>query len=130
MALLNTLPTPGDPKILSSSTKCKRRRVVGVDIWVESPLDSEQVIYRAHEAASCTHLRLTAAFNGTETNGSARGNEFARLRLRFLARQDDVHLTDEAIFELMNRLSTQIRWSDLVKLEEFDGIPDFVPLPH
>jgi len=128
MLLVDAPLSPTEPKAMPSQVECRRRRVVGVDMWIEAPLDSEQVVYQARAAAIYTHLRLAAVFNGIG-RGSARENEDARLRLRFLARQEDVHITDEAIFELVGRLSTRLRWSDLVKLEEFDGIPAFVPLP-
>jgi hypothetical protein len=54
-------------------------------------------------------------------------NELAELQLRFVARRDDVHLTDEAICELLDQLAGRIRWSQLVKLEEFDGVSVLEP---
>jgi hypothetical protein len=106
-----------------------RRRVVGVDIWVECPSGTNHVIDQARKSAAGTHLRLTAALEGIGIRGMSRGNEHASLRLRFVTRQDDSHITDEAVFELLARLPGQLHWSDLVKLEEFDGIPAYAPLP-
>ena len=106
-----------------------RRRVVGVDIWVECPSGSDHAIDQARKSAAGTHLRLVAALEGTGIRGISRSNEHAVLRLRFVARQDDSHITDEAVFELLARLPMQLHWSDLVKLEEFDGVPAYAPLP-
>ncbi len=81
-------------------------------------------------AATATHLRLATVMEVHRDEGEPEGdNEDGVLRLRFLARRDDVHVTDEAIWELLVRLPGGLRWSRLAKLEEFDGIPNFVPLP-
>ncbi len=106
-----------------------RRRVVGMDVWVECPNGMNHAIDQARESTSGTHLRLVAALEGAGIRGASRSNEHAVLRLRFVARQDDSHITDEAVFELLARLPMQLHWSDLVKLEEFDGVPAYAPLP-
>ena len=81
-------------------------------------------------AATATHLRLAAVLEECRDEGARDGgDEDGELRLRFLARRDDVHVTDEAIWELLCRLSGRLRWSRLAKLEEFDGVPSFAPLP-
>lgn len=84
----------------------------------------------AHRAAAGTHLRLAAVSEERrdETAPEDDNNDFV-LRVRFVARRDDVHLTDEAIWELLSGLSGRLRWSRLAKLEELDGVPNFAPLP-
>ena len=51
------------------------------------------------------------------------------LRLRFVSRLDDVHLTDEAICELIACMPGNLRWVRLDKLEEIDGEAAFLALP-
>ncbi len=122
---------------MSSSQCCtparpgwRRQRVVGVDLWADCPSGGQQVIDMARCAATATHLRLATVMEVHRDEGEPEGdNEDGVLRLRFLARRDDVHVTDEAIWELLVRLPGGLRWSRLAKLEEFDGIPNFVPLP-
>ncbi|MHB8191350.1 MAG: hypothetical protein ACYDHP_13215 [Ferrimicrobium sp.] len=104
---------------LAMRMQCQRRRVIGFDVWAESPLGDERLVARARDGAIGTHLRLVAAVDEADVG----------VRLRFAARQDDVHVTDEAICELLSRLTSRLRWSELVKLEEFDGVPAFVSLP-
>ncbi|MHB1503790.1 MAG: hypothetical protein ACYCTL_02550 [Acidimicrobiales bacterium] len=135
MNLVDTALAPPDPAGCTesaghtASTGYLRRRVVGIDLFAEHPLGIDQVVAEARARSVETHLRLVAAFDQTGSAPVVSGNEDAALRLRFLARQDDVHVTDEAICELLARLSGRLRWSQLSKLEEFDGIPAFVPLP-
>ncbi len=108
---------------------CRRQRVVGVDLWVDCPCGGEQTVPTARSAAIATHPRLVAAPAGRLEEGASRDKEHGGLRLRFATRRHDVHVTDEAIWELLDRLCGRLRWSRLPKLEEFDGIPSVAPLP-
>ena len=85
----------------------------------------------ARYAATTTHLRLAAVLEERRDEGASDGGDGERgqFHLRFVARCDDVHLTDEAIWELLDRLPSGLWWSRLSKLEEFDGIPSFALLP-
>lgn len=116
--------TPGRP-----AATCRRRRVLGVDLWAERPSGADQMLVEARSGANDTYFRLVAALEAEDSDGSAWESVRKEMRLRFVARQDDVHVTDEAICELLSRLSGKLRWSRLAKLEEFDGIPAFIPLP-
>ena len=109
--------------------ECLRRRVIGVDMWAECPLGSEQAVAQARLGAMNTYLRLVAAVDEADSAGTDQGSNHAGMQLRFVAHRDDVHVTDEAICELLNQLADRLRWSKLVKLEEFDGVPAFAPLP-
>lgn len=106
----------------------QRRRVIGVDLRAECPVGADRVVAEGRSGATGTHLWLSA-FGTPDAGGAAGGDGRARLRLRFVARRDDVHVTDEAICELLAGLAGRLRWSELTKLEEFDGVPTFVPLP-
>jgi hypothetical protein len=107
----------------------QRRRVVGVDVWAECPFGDKEAVARARAAADGTHLRLDAAFSEVDSYRMAGGSGLAGTRLRFVAREEDVHVTDQAICELLAGLAGRVKWSELAKLEEFDGVPAFVPLP-
>ena len=106
-----------------------RRRVIGIDVWAEYPLGDQHLIAQARSGAMGTHLFLAAAVTASDSGVTTHGDGDAELKLRFVARQDDVHVTDEAICELLERLALRLRWSKLTKLEEFDGVPAFAPLP-
>ena len=109
---------------------CRRQRVVGVDLWADYPSGWHEVVTTARCAAAATHLRLATVLEERSGDGELEdANEDGVFRVRFVARRDDVHVTDEAIWELLSRLSGRLRWSRLAKLEEFDGVPSFAPLP-
>lgn len=105
----------------------QRRRVVGVDLWAECPQGADAVVAEGLSGATGTHLRLSA-FTISDTGEATKSDEIAELGLRFVARRDDVHVTDEAICELLAKLSGRLRWSKLSKLEEFDGVAAFAAL--
>ncbi|MHB1516963.1 MAG: hypothetical protein ACYCVN_11905 [Acidimicrobiales bacterium] len=102
-------------------------RVIGVDLWAECPAGADRAVAQGRSVAERTHLKLTA-FSAPEAGGAVAGDERARLWLRFVAREDDVYVTDEAICELLTGLAGRLRWSRLTKLEELDGAPAFAPL--
>lgn len=127
MNAIDRATTPTDRTRPLGPRESVRRRVIGVDLWVECPSGREQVVSQARLAAMRTHLRLSEAWDKVGSENTARVNELAELQLRFVARRDDVHLTDEAICELLDQLAGRIRWSQLVKLEEFDGVSVLEP---
>lgn len=103
--------------------------MIGFDIWAEHSGSIEELIAQARLAAMNTHLCLVAACVGDKLAETNEGNRFLGLQLRFVARGDDLHITDEAICEVLSKLADRVRWSRLIKLEEFDGVPAFTPLP-
>jgi hypothetical protein len=114
----------------SPRARCRRERVVGVDLWTDCSPGWHEVVAMARRAATATHLRLATVLEECHGDmGPQDDGGLGVLRVRFLARRDDVHVTDEAIWELLSRLSGCLRWSRLAKLEEFDGVPNFAPLP-
>ncbi|MHB1712311.1 MAG: hypothetical protein ACYCV7_13070 [Acidimicrobiales bacterium] len=109
------------------ATPAARRRVIGVDLWAECQAGADRAVAQGRSVAARTHLRLSA-FGDPGACSAVAGDERARLWLRFVAREDDVYVTDEAICDLLAGLAGRLRWSKLVKLEELDGAPVFVPL--
>ncbi|MHB1784014.1 MAG: hypothetical protein ACYCTE_15265 [Acidimicrobiales bacterium] len=126
---MDNLDGPSTQLSATARPACRRRRVVGIDLWVERSCGEGQPLTVARSAARATHLRLVAALKEGLDETACSAGEDDVLRLRFAARRDDVHVTDEAIWELLTRLPASLRWSRLAKLEEFDAIPDFPPLP-
>lgn len=97
----------------------RRRRVVGVDIWVETPAGAQAAVEAARQAAADTHLRLLTSLHLDDDV----------VRARFVGRDPEGHLGDSAIVELLVQLGERLRWFDVRKLEEFDGVPNYIPLP-
>lgn len=125
MSLENDVTVSGEPERRTTQVgRCWR--VIGVDLWAECPAGGDRVVAQGRSVAERTHLKLSA-FSAPEA-GAVAGDERARLWLRFVAREDDVYVTDEAICELLTGLAGRLRWSKLTKLEEIDGAPAFVPL--
>jgi hypothetical protein len=113
--------------VLHPVRSSRRRRVVGVDVWVEAPDGADAALDAVRAASLTTHLRLAAAVD--EHGEPAAGPSAGALRMRFVGRDPEGHLTDPAIAELLLALGRTLRWSDVRKLEEFDGVPHYVPLP-
>jgi isocitrate dehydrogenase len=102
----------------------KTRAVVGLDVFVESPLAAAELGASLMELTHDTKLSLkmissrgtkvfppTGAF--TET-----GDHF---RCRFIIKQDPGNLPDDDVHELLQRISSAHRWMHIEKHQEFDG---------
>jgi isocitrate dehydrogenase len=102
----------------------RERAVVGLDVFVESPLPAAELGASLMELTQDTKLSLkmissrgtkvfppTGAF--TET-----GDHF---RCRFIIKQDPGNLPDDDVHELLQRISSAHRWMHIEKLQEFDG---------
>ena len=102
----------------------RERAVVGLDVFVESPLPAAELGASLMELTQDTKLSLkmissrgtkvfppTGAF--TET-----GDHF---RCRFIIKQDPGNLPDGDVHELLQRISSAHRWMHIEKLQEFDG---------
>ncbi len=104
--------------------KAKTRRVAGTDIFIESPLDPL--------ALGAAIERLTAGATSTLKMISNRGTRVYpptgtitdctdQYRARFLKTEGE--MTDAEIMDLIHRISAEIRWAHVEKLQEFDGVP-------
>ena len=109
----------------------RRRRVVGLDVWLEAHPRTPIPIGSALVAALCpTHARLThlADLDGRCAWPGDDVADATQLQGRILVRDDDTHLNDAALAEVLGAVASVASWTLLRKLEEFDGIPAFVPL--
>ena len=102
----------------------EERAVVGLDLFVESPLSPAELGASLMELTSDTNLSLKVISNrgrqvfpptGAESDGV---DHYA---CRFIIRENPGDLSDEAVFELLKRVSTRHRWMHIEKLQEFDG---------
>ena len=108
-----------------------RRRVVGLDMWVEVRQDYSAPLGRALVGALLrTPMRLTHLddLDGRPLWPASEPVPAGRARARLMARDEDAHLTDAALLEVLSAVSRVTDWSIVRKLEEFDGVDAFAPL--
>lgn len=104
------------------------RRVVGADVFVESPLDPQELGHSLERLAEGTALKLKMVSNrGTKvyTATGAITDCVDHWRCRFLLRAPDGDLADAELLELVERIARRHRWMHIEKLQEFDGEPAF-----
>ncbi len=106
----------------------RERRVVGVDIFVESALSPEALGKNMDSLASNTPVKLKMLSNrGTQVYPAtgAITDCVDHWRCRFVARDAASDLADAAIFDLLCRIAEHHRWMHIEKLQEFDGASGF-----
>ena len=102
----------------------KTRRVVGVDIFVESGLDADALGKSLEQIAAATPLKLKMISNrGTKVYPTAGAitDCVDHWFCRFVSRSGNGALTDEQMLGLLGQVAAQHRWTHLEKLHEFDG---------
>jgi isocitrate dehydrogenase len=106
----------------------KTRRVVGVDLFIESSLAAEALGRSLEDLVADLPLKLKMISNrGTKVYPptGAITDCVDHWRCRFILRDESADLTDAAIFQLLQRVSAKYRWMHLEKLQEFDGARGF-----
>jgi isocitrate dehydrogenase len=100
------------------------RAVVGLDVFVESPLSAAELGASLMELTRDTRLSLkmissrgTKVFPPTGAMTET-GDHF---RCRFIIRENPGDLPDEDVHQLLARISRHHRWMHIEKLQEFDG---------
>ncbi|MCS7000204.1 MAG: NADP-dependent isocitrate dehydrogenase [Bacteroidota bacterium] len=115
---------PSDPVMVRPSS----RRVVGVDIFIESPLLPAELGPSLEQLTEGTALKLKMVSNrGTQVYPD-KGTIIDcvdHYRCRFIARDPAADLRDEDLYQLIERVATAHRWVHIEKLQEFDGEPGF-----
>jgi isocitrate dehydrogenase len=102
----------------------KSRRVVGIDLFIESGMNPSALGDDLKVIAEGTALDLKMISNrGTQVypTGSARIDLVDHHRCRFVQRAKDADLTDQHITELVTKVGAKHRWMHIEKLQEFDG---------
>ena len=100
------------------------RAVVGLDLFVESPLDPEELGTSLRALTDDTNLELKSVSNrGRQVfpPTGATADMVDHYACRFIIRQDPGDLSDGAVHDLLQRVSTEHRWMHIEKLQEFDG---------
>lgn len=100
------------------------RRVVGVDVFVESPLGPEELGRSVEGIADGSPLALKAVSNrGTKVYPAtgAITDCVDQYVCRFVLRDGNGDLGDAQLLDLVQRIAAQHRWMHLEKLQEFDG---------
>jgi isocitrate dehydrogenase len=108
--------------------KPKTRRLIGVDIFIESAEWPESVGNALEELCASTPLKLKMISNrGTKVYPptGATTDCVDHYRCRFLLRSEDGELSDGHIFDLVQCVAARFRWMHIEKLQEFDGEPGF-----
>jgi isocitrate dehydrogenase len=100
------------------------RAVVGLDVFVESPLSASELGASLMELTHDTRLSLkmissrgTKVFPPTGALTET-GDHF---RCRFIIKESPGDLPDEDVNQLLARISRRHRWMHIEKLQEFDG---------
>ncbi len=115
------------PKIDSAIdfVKAKSRHVVGVDIFIESPLSSEDLGHNLEKIAGSAPLRLKMISNrGTKVYPSmgAITDCVDHWFCRFVPSDSKTKdVTDKQISDLLEKIGNQHRWVHIEKLQELDG---------
>ncbi|HEX7248429.1 MAG TPA: isocitrate/isopropylmalate family dehydrogenase, partial [Actinomycetota bacterium] len=113
--------------VLSSDpdyVKPNDRNVVGLDVFVESPLTAEELGASLTELAQGTRLELKMiSSRGTKVYPptGAITDTLDHWRCRFIIRENPGDLWDEDVHQLLARISRRHTWMHIEKLMEFDG---------
>jgi isocitrate dehydrogenase len=105
-----------------------KRSAVGLDVFVESPLDPETLGASLRELADGAAFELKSVSNRGRQVFPAAGagaDMVDHYACRFLAREPADDLPDDAVHDLLARVSSRHRWMHVEKLQEFDGEPGF-----
>ena len=104
------------------------RRVVGVDVYVESVLEPRDLAASLDTLIATTPLRLEMITNrGAMVYPSTdrRVSLVDHFRCRFVPRDAASDLGDAVILALLQTFAGEHRWMHVEKLQEFDGEPAF-----
>jgi isocitrate dehydrogenase len=113
----------GRPDFVAASA----RSDVGLDVFVESPLGPEELGTSLRELTAGSALELRSISNRGRQVFPAAGagaDMVDHYSCRFVLPQPGA-LTDEAVHDLLVRVSSRHRWMHLEKLQEIDGEPSF-----
>jgi isocitrate dehydrogenase len=102
----------------------KSRAVVGLDVFVESPLSASELGASLMELTHDTKLSLKmVSSRGTKVfpPTGAMTETGDHFRCRFIIKENPGDLPDGDVHELLQRISSRHTWMHTEKLQEFDG---------
>jgi isocitrate dehydrogenase len=106
----------------------QKRRVTGVDVFVEFDGTAEQLGNSMEQLTEGTALRLKAISSRGTLVYPAVGfmtDLVDHWTCRFVLRDDGGELGEAQVLDLLQRISSRYRWTHIEKLHEFDGQPGF-----
>ena len=106
----------------------RTRRVVGVDVFVESPQDSSAIGPSLEKLAEDSAFRLKLISNrGTKVYPAmgAMTDCVDHWRCRFVAREANGSITNDQVLQFVTKVSAHHSWVHLEKLLEIDGVQGF-----
>ncbi|MBM4175571.1 MAG: NADP-dependent isocitrate dehydrogenase [Ignavibacteria bacterium] len=108
--------------------KIENHKLIGSDIFIESPLFPDSLGKSLDEICKSTKLKLKMISNrGTKVYPAtgAITDVVDHYRCRFIRRDETASLNDENIFELLQKVAALHKWMHVEKLREFNGQPSF-----
>jgi isocitrate dehydrogenase len=114
------------PQVSSSPVNgtVKSRRVIGMDIFIESPLLPDAIGPTLEKLLEGTPLRLKMISNRGTRVYPATGTLTDctdQYRCRTVARDDKADLTQAELLSVLNKVGGTFSWAHIEKLQEFDG---------
>jgi isocitrate dehydrogenase len=100
------------------------RAVVGLDVFIESPLSASELGASLMELTSDTRMSLKmVSSRGTKVfpPTGAITDTLDHWRARFITKENPGDLPDEDVNQLLARISRRHKWMHIEKLQEFDG---------
>jgi isocitrate dehydrogenase len=112
-----------------NAVRAKTRRIVGLDVYVESELEPKSLAASLEELARSSTLRLEMITNRGAMVFPASDRRVSlvdHFRCRFVPRTSAAsELADADILGLLATIGGQYRWMHIEKLQEFEGTPAF-----
>ncbi len=111
-----------------NAVHAKSRRVIGVDIYVESELEPKALAASLEASSKPSVLRLEMISNRGAMvfpGPDRRVSLVDHFRCRFVSREPASDLDDADIISLLTAVGAKHRWMHIEKLQDFDGAPAF-----
>ena len=108
--------------------RAKNRRVIGVDIYVESDLEVKDLAASVESLTKGSTFRLQMITNRGAMvfpSSDRRVSLVDHFRCRFVATDTVTSVSDTEILALLGSIGGKHRWMHVEKLQEFDGEPAF-----
>ena len=106
----------------------KSRRLIGLDVYIESDLDPAKLAVGLDLLAKPSPLKLQMITNRGAMVFPSSGRDVSlvdHFRCRFVLRDAAAVLADVEILALVGTIGARHRWMHIEKLQEFDGEPAF-----
>ncbi len=111
-----------------NAVAARSRRLTGLDVYVESTLEPDQLAESLDESMAASPLKLEMITNRGAIVYPSSGRRVSLVdhyRCRFVVRDGASTLGDEEILSLLETVGRSHRWMHVEKLQEFDGEPAY-----